>query len=240
MRIFCILVGPNDEQLHSGQAFRIPAGASLTLRDVRAQVLWALGMQTSSTMSLKLRHPKNTAMTFPLLSDRDIASLNDNDVVIAQETNGNSSPSHTRHTGSSSSSSSSSGGSSSGSGSGSGSGDVRGGGEGDGNEQLDLIKPMIIVADAATQMLPASDIVGKLVVRVKARQNGDFKKADRIRNELIRAGIHVADRAGHITAAAPSKQAAYDAALSAARAITGGGSPISSGVSPHIHSNMHG
>ena len=206
MRIFCLLVDSNGKQLHSGQAFRIPAGASLTLRDVKAQVIWALGLNLQSERSnrivLKLRHPKHESMTFLLQSNKDVASLNDNDVVIAQDGDGlnngnNGNNGNVGHNNSTNNATIV---------------EVN-------PREFDVFKPTIIVASAASQMLPAADIVGQLVIRVKARQTGDFQKADRIRNELIRSGIHVADRAGHITAAAPTKQGAYDAALAAARVL---------------------
>ena len=77
-----------------------------------------------------------------------------------------------------------------------------------------------------------ADIVQKLMMRVNARSAGNFAQADALRDDLIQHGIYLADRAGHITAAGPTKQSAYDTALAAARVCAhrgadgGHGSPV--------------
>ena len=87
-----------------------------------------------------------------------------------------------------------------------------------------VLRPTIIVADRPVNSYYSTpDIVQKLMMRVNARAEGNFAQADALRDDLIQHGIFLADRAGHITAAGPTKQSAYDTALAAARVCTSWG-----------------
>jgi hypothetical protein len=222
IRVFCAMVDSKGEPIDDGNACVVPvdygparAGVQSHLNILQAAVGRALRLDTRG-FKLSLLHPKNPLLKIPITSDAIAEKVYHNDIILAmlvgqKQQKSSSSAKVARR-------------------------------ESAGGSNSPEMRPIIIVADVRLtgysanerggaqnggaygadpqqqQTLSAAEIISALTTRVQARQSGDFKTADSIRKRLVDRGIHVADRAGHITAAAPSKQAAYDVALAAARA----------------------